>query len=302
MENLKFLPATDTGSLRRRVDELFKKDAKITKHLDQLSLDISDYEKQIMNRFFDSSDIANFIDFCSNIIIDGDIYLFGGIIRDLALFGKKGFNSDIDIVVDGDWTDLLPLLKKHDAVKNKFGGYRLYIGTWPVDIWEARETWAIKNGYVSYKGIASLNLTTVLNWDAILMNWRTKNFIYGENYFNELENRSLKVLLEDNPNPLGMLVRVFRHMYLKEAKKIEGGSIKYIANAVKQFSYDEIRAYEFKSYNSNLIDSRLFSLFSALNEESNTDNLYDLDFSDGKGTINSLSGQISFLINTPKIH
>ena len=50
-----------------------------------------------------SEDISEFIDFLDSSIYDGNIYLFGGIIRDLAMFGREGFKSDVDIVVDGDW-------------------------------------------------------------------------------------------------------------------------------------------------------------------------------------------------------
>ncbi len=130
--------------------------------------------------------IAEFLDFITAALPDGDVYLFGGVLRDLALLGNKGFDSDIDLVVEGNWHDCARYLESYGAAKNKFGGFRLSVDGWPIDIWNARETWAIKQGLVEYRSIFSLTETTVLNWDAILMNWRTRLFIHRPNYLERL--------------------------------------------------------------------------------------------------------------------
>lgn len=305
MEKLKFKPVTTTHALRERVKSLFKQriDMQTTSSShNQFSLDISDAEKQMLCSPLNSSDVTEFINFCSDVIIDGDIYLFGGIIRDLALFGQKGFNSDIDIVVDGDLTDLIPTLEQYGATKNSFGGYRLYIDCWPIDIWQASETWAIKNGFVNYEGISSLIETTVLNWDAILMNWRTESFIFGETYFQELQSRSLKIILSENPNPLGMLVRILRHMCLKEALRVDMESVKYLSSAVKSYSHHQISMYEMSSYGSQVIDSKLMALFASIDPEANVNEIEEILFRDGESIIDSLIGQASLLKNNLNIH
>jgi predicted nucleotidyltransferase len=97
-----------------------------------------------------ANSVAEFLNLVSASVPDGDVYLFGGVLRDLALYGKKGFKSDIDLVVEGDWSDLVSYIDHIGARKNKFGGYRLIVGEWPVDIWNAEETWAIKQGHVAY--------------------------------------------------------------------------------------------------------------------------------------------------------
>ena len=43
------------------------------------------------------------------------------------------------------------------------------------------------------------------------MNWRTRAFIFKENYLDEIQSRVLDIVLEQNPDPMGMAVRVFRH-------------------------------------------------------------------------------------------
>ncbi len=200
---------------------------------------------------------------------EGDVYLFGGIIRDIALLGRRGFNSDIDLVVEGNWTHFVSYLESLNAKKNKFGGYRLMVGEWPVDIWNAKETWAIKQGLVQYKGIASLTETTVTNWDAILMNWRTRSFIYRNNYFEDIRSRTLDIVLEENPNPLGMLVRVFRHLCLKDARKISESAAKYLAKGTKKYSLDEVKSCEISSYSNSVIEEPIYSFFKYIDVSEN---------------------------------
>lgn len=256
----KIQPVESTNSLRDRVDRLLREPAKTLKRVNQLSLDLATTNHE-SNAGYPSQSIATFLNFISDAMPNGDVYLFGGVLRDLALLGRKGFNSDIDLVVEGDWSHFISYLQSLKAHKNKFGGYRLMVGRWPVDIWNAEETWAIKQGLVSYKGIATLTDTTVLNWDAILMNWRTKNFIYRKNYFEEINSRILDIVLEKNPNPLGMAVRVFRHFSLKDARKITPSAANYLANCAKSYSFEEINNAELRSYGNMIIARPLHRFF-----------------------------------------
>lgn len=210
---------------------------------------------------YPSKNISKFLDFITDALPDGDVYLFGGLLRDLALLGSKGFSSDIDVVVEGDWAKCAQYLEHLGAKKNKFGGYRLSIGGWPIDIWSAPETWAIRQGLVKYNNIASLTETTVLNWDAILMNWRTGAFIFRKNYFEDLKSGVLDIVLKENPDPLGMAVRVFRHLCLKDAKKITHSAVGYLVDSTKSFSFDEIRSREERSYGDNRIDPNVYQFF-----------------------------------------
>lgn len=259
------IPVKSFKQLRDRVDDFFATNTRQVKPKNQLSLDLPDN-----NDLFDDFDTpkqsaTEFINFLSDALPVSDIYLFGGMLRDIALFGKRGFNSDIDLVVDGDWLSCTPYLEHAGAKKNKFGGYRLTISGQLIDIWNARETWAIKNGYVHYDGIKSLTDTTVLNWDAILMNWRTKNFICNDNYIDELKDRKLNIVLEPNPNPKGMAVRVFRHLCLKYTNKISAKAAEYLASCTIKFSFDELIESEKKSYGDSVIEFATFRLFERLN-------------------------------------
>ena len=205
--------------------------------------------------------MTSFLDFLTSINPSGGVYLFGGVLRDLALLGRKGFNSDIDLVIEGDWCGCSSYIESLSARKNKFGGYRLNVAGWDVDIWNAEETWAIKKGLVSYEGVASLTDTTVLNWDAILMNWGSKKFICREGYLDFISSRCMDLVLEENPNPVGMVVRIFRHLSMKDARKITPRAIDFLAESVTKYSYSDLVEKELSSYGNILIDRVMYEFF-----------------------------------------
>lgn len=273
---------SDTGTniydLRSRVDSLFesyskKNDFKPYKIIFGESLSNQNLIK------LPSKNIHTFLDFLTEEVgHKGDVYIYGGMLRDLAMFGEKGFNSDIDLVVEGDWSEAVNALKYLDATQNKFGGFRLNIGGMPVDIWNARDTWAVRNGFVRYKDISTLTDTTVLNWDAILMNWRTGEFIHGKNYFKDMQERVLDIVFEENPNPLGMLVRVLRHLYLKKANKVRSRALFYLAKKTKQYKYEDIVHYEINSYGHSSINYYLYKFFHEIEFTRGNDIKKELDF------------------------
>jgi predicted nucleotidyltransferase len=261
MYSLKPNPVSSEASLRRRVSRLLKTTKKKSGKQPQQSLELESTLRVEHTIDYPSKNITKFLDFLTDALPEGDVYLFGGLLRDLALLGSKGFNSDIDIVVEGDWRRCGEYLEHLGAKKNKFGGYRLSVDGWPIDVWSAPGTWAIRQGLVEYKGIASLTETTVLNWDAILMNWRTGAFIFRRNYFEDLGSRVLDVVLKENPDPLGMAVRVFRHLCLKDAQKITSSAAEYLADCTKAYSFAEISKREKRSYGNNLIASNVYQFF-----------------------------------------
>ncbi len=269
MKMPKLQPVKSIANLRDRIDRLFNASVINTNNPRQFLLDLPDVPNKELELSYPSKNIAEFLDFITDAMPGGDVYLFGGIIRDLALLGRKGFNSDIDLVVEGCWSHFVSYLESLNAQKNKFGGYRLMIGKWPVDIWNAEETWAIKKGLIAYNGIASLTDTTVLNWDAILMNWRTRNFIYRKNYIEDVKSRMLYIVLEENPNPLGMVVRVFRHLCLKDARKISVSAAQYLAKSSKIYSYNEIKNCEISSYRNSIIDKPVYKFFKQIDVSEN---------------------------------
>lgn len=264
-------PTSSVKDLRRRVDRLFANHKSQESRDGQLEIDFPGGENRHIGGFPDSS-VSEFLDFVADIAPASGVYLFGGLLRDVALYGKRGFNSDVDVVIDGDWQSVKNFLSKKGAQMNKFGGFRINVNGWPVDIWNAKETWAIKEGYVSFNGISSLIDTTILNWDGILMNWKEKNFIFREDYFDELKSLTLDIVLEKNPKPKGMAVRVFRHMCSKDARHVTVKAVKYIAEATKKYSFYDLKNSEISSYGESFIEPSMYSFFRKLSAE-DSDNL-----------------------------
>lgn len=267
MQPLRLQPVDSLENLRNRIDRLLRFGE--FRHCDEqqgqglLDLDTRvDLEAAIPHP---SKSIVEFLDFLADVIPDGDVYLFGGVLRDVALFGRRGFASDIDLVVEGDWKHCIKYLASLGAHRNRFGGFRLEVGGWPVDIWNATDTWAIKQGFVTYNDIASLTETTVLNWDAILMNWRTGAFVCRERYLQELRERTLDVVLMANPNPLGMIVRVFRHLCSKDARRVTRAAAKFLAESTAEHSYTDIASEERRSYGNSLIRRDTYAFFERMN-------------------------------------
>ena len=184
------------------------------------------------------------------------------------MFGARGFRSDFDVVVDGSWGHVINYLYGVGAVRNRFGGYRLCVGGSDVDVWAARDTWAIKEGLVQYQGIESLLKTTILNWDAILMDWRTKEILCGTLYFDEIRTRTMDIILEANPNPLGAAVRAFRHFCLKDAKSITVATARYLSHASKFYGSQVILVAERTSYIDCAIEQDVLNFFSQLDTNS----------------------------------
>jgi len=257
-------PVKSIEHLRDRVDRLFRPRVRSSLQLD-LGLTVAHgigHDSGLPTRT-----VRDFLDFLCNAVPTGEIFLFGGLIRDVALLGARGFNSDVDLVVEGDWELARAYIESLGATRNKFGGYRLEVSGWPIDVWNAEATWAIVNGYVEYKGIASLTQTTVLNWDAILMNWRTRGFIYPMGYFEAIREGVLDIVLEANPNPLGMATRVFRHLCAKDAAKISLKAAMYLARVAAEYPYQVLRAAEIRSYNESLIKPDMYEFFKSVNAE-----------------------------------
>ncbi|MDF3932388.1 hypothetical protein [Pseudomonas citronellolis] len=251
-------------NLKSRIERLFEIRPRRSKLSAQLSLELNSTTPQRKGGSHKSpTDLLNHI---SETLPNSEIYLFGGVIRDLALFGRNGFNSDIDIVVDGDWPSCKEYLNSIGAKLNKFGGFRLEVSGWPIDIWSAQETWAIRKGLIEFTGISSLTKTTILNWDAVLMNWDTRKIICAPNYLDSLKERQMDIVLRENPNPLGATTRVFRHLCAKDARSITQSTAEFLANSTTFYSLKQIKQYELSSYGSTIIESAIFSLFKRIKE------------------------------------
>lgn len=224
--------------------------------LDQLAA------KKRIRRFFDEPLVERratsyFID---EVSVCADVFVFGGALRDISLFGVPYFSSDLDIVVQvHDKAVFTNVLNQFGASQNKFGGHRLWLGRWGFDVWEVAQTWAFSVGAVEPRSHLSLLETTFFNWDAILYDWRAGSLHHGKSYFSDLAEKYLELVLEENPNNTGAFVRALRTLCLSDEIVAGPRLSKFIKKQFDHISNIEILSYESHSFTTKRLSDHLLS-------------------------------------------
>lgn len=156
-----------------------------------------------------------------------DVALFGGVIRDLFLFGEISKKSDFDFVVGCDKDVLRKIISDFNPQENKFGGFRFKFGERFVDIWSLSETWAIKNGFVeNHHGMMDLLHTTFFNVDSAYYRVYDKSLICSKNFKIGIQNKKLDINLKNNPAPDKIIKRIEK---MNKEKFLE------LNNAIKKY-------------------------------------------------------------------
>jgi hypothetical protein len=145
----------------------------------------------------------------------GSVALIGGAIRDVARGGKKAFSSDFDFVIYGsDRARFVAEMDALGAVRNRFGGYALNRFSVKVDVWHIEDTWARTAGLASVTQPSDLLNCTFFDWDSIVYDVSFGHLIAPPDYFQRLLLNVMDIRLEENPNPIGSLVRALRRAAL----------------------------------------------------------------------------------------
>ncbi|MGI1999784.1 hypothetical protein [Shewanella frigidimarina] len=226
--------------------------------------------KQRVERFFVSNNAGRneVNDILSSLTNVADIYIFGGMIRDICLYGVKKFDSDIDVICTCDRNSLVNALLFNNInvfSENKFGGIRIKQLEWDIDIWCVRDTWAFKKGYIPFVNINSILSTTLMTWDSILYDFNRKQVICDDDYLKDLMLGRLELVLDKTPNEIGSIVRILRAIYGKDAISIGEKVINMLKNRIGKYSIDELVQYEINSYSKRYLNSaRVESLISLL--------------------------------------
>jgi len=145
----------------------------------------------------------------------GSVALIGGAIRDVARVGKQGFSSDLDFVVFGTGRDeFAAAMASSHSIRNKFGGYRLTCFRSQVDVWHIDDTWAKTAGHVDVREPRDLLNCTFFDWDSAIYEIGTGRLQLPEDYFHRLSINVMDIRLEENPNPIGSVIRALRRAAL----------------------------------------------------------------------------------------
>lgn len=176
----------------------------------------------------------------------GATAVFGGMLRDLLLYGEEGFKSDIDLVVAVDGKMLTATLAKFSPTQTAFGGLRVEYKHSKIDIWSLQDTWAFRNGLVQGQDFNDLVKTTFFNWDAIVYVLGEGKLLLGRNYLESIEKRVLDINLEPNPNPVGMLKRTFSRV-AKDHATLAPRLAEYAARVLRENNEDNFVQESIKS-------------------------------------------------------
>jgi len=149
----------------------------------------------------------------------GSVALIGGAIRDVARAGKRRFASDYDFVIyGGDRGAFLAQMDACHAVRNRFGGFALNRFSMKIDVWHIEDTWARTAGLAQVSQPADLLQCTFFDWDSAVYEIGARRLVLPPDYFDKLLLNVMDIRLEENPNPMGSLVRAVRRAALWHVK------------------------------------------------------------------------------------
>ena len=205
------------------------------------------------------------------------VAIFGGLLRDLCFETNRTFYSDVDLVVDSrdeDW--LAHVLTPFNAIKNRFDGYRLHFDKWKVDIWPLSKTWAFRQGLVEGERFEDLLQTPFFDWDAIVFDLSARKLYCADDYLDKLRARTVDIILPDNPNPLGIVVRALR-LAVKRRARFSRRLAEYVHRGMDEYGIYAILENELKSYGENCANDNLL-LNNYLELRDYRDSLGDMPF------------------------
>jgi hypothetical protein len=138
--------------------------------------------------------------------------IFGGVLRDLFVYGASETPRDVDVVILGaSLSEFEHAFQDLIYEKTRFGGLRLRTKDWLIDIWRLGDTWAFREHLVPDVSFAQLVRTTFLNVEAIAAEIFTtqgkQRRIYSHGFLEAVKRRVVDINFEPNPFPALCVVR-----------------------------------------------------------------------------------------------
>lgn len=187
-----------------------------------------------------------------------EVYLFGGLLRDIATQGPFALPRDIDLVVsDSTLKEIKVDFRRKIEGENRFGGLSMRFGGWGVDVWPVSETWAFKEHWDGEVTPTELPKTTFLNVEAVVMRLSPipgrGRPVYENGFFDALRNRVLLINFKENPHPESCIARTFVTA-ANLRYKIGYNLSKYIYNNIESVGIDQIIDYQIDHYGRVCLD------------------------------------------------
>lgn len=188
---------------------------------------LSNIENEINNKsdefytYFYQHINESVIQFIETLKKQTNVFIFSGIIRDFFIKSQKDLFRDIDIIIEDDLKIEL-LFDTLTYKKNSFGGYKITIDTFTIDLWVIKKTWALNNGQLKFEFdfIHELPKTTFFNFSSIIYSLNNKEFIIGQDFLRFIRDKKIEIVSDKNLYPELCIVNSF---YYQERLNLQFG-------------------------------------------------------------------------------
>lgn len=205
-----------------------------------VDLEIQQYIKNIIAEDKPLSDLIKAL------IIDHEVFVVGGLIRDYLL-KTDGIIShkDIDIVISNIDENVKIILEKYLFEMNSFGGYKVKTGKYFVDLWEIGSTWALgKSGHFGNMLLKeTFPSTTFFNVTAAIFSINSGKLLFSEEFRTGIKERRVDIIYEPNPMLEMCILKTLEYYHEKKFKighKLFG-FIKKNRNSYSKRIFDELQ-------------------------------------------------------------
>lgn len=182
------------------------------------------------------------------------VSIFGGMIRDIARNGKRGFRSDVDIVIDAPAQQVKELANMLAAKPNLFGGFGYVSSRWKIDFWALETTWAHRHGHIRATSVDDLMEGTFFDWDAVHYDIKRRQLHSQSGYLDKIRSRTLGVNLITTPSAVGNAVRAVRRVLLWDLKASQS-LVDFVDQVVSDEGIQALSHYEKRKYQGSVCEA-----------------------------------------------
>ncbi|WP_346985994.1 hypothetical protein [Chryseobacterium sp. POE27] len=180
----------------------------MAKRLSKLEEEVNEKSEIFLCYFYDN--IPKTVrDFVNSLKLRTKVYIFSGIIRDYFM-NTEGIFRDIDLIIEDDISLELDF---EDIIyyKNSFGGYKITMDSYTIDIWVIKKTWALTQGQLKFEFdfLNTLPQTTFFNFSSIIFSLNHREFIIGINFLRFLRDKKIEIVSTKNLYPELCIVNSF---------------------------------------------------------------------------------------------
>lgn len=185
----------------------------------------------------------------------GEAYLFGGLVRD-ALLGSSGVFGDVDIFVSGPLDEETAERVSRVHRRTNFGGMRLVVGRYDVDIWELAKSAAFRFERGPEKSVRGLLSTVCFSTDAVAVSLLTGRVLADSSFNRTVKTKVFEFVSRPPTLEILQVVRVGR-ICVKNGVRPDREISRYFVDGVDAFGVGGLIAAEQKWKGRRLLDERI---------------------------------------------